>query len=56
MRDPERIDKILGLLRKYWKANPDLRLAQIVGNMSGMQDPYNYEDDDLIKALEKEDK
>ena len=29
MRDPDRIDRILGFLRAYWKAHPDLRLGQI---------------------------
>ena len=31
-RDPERIDAVLTALRTYWEQNPDLRLAQIVGN------------------------
>ena len=31
-RDPERIDTVLDAIRVYWKQNPDLRLAQIVGN------------------------
>ena len=33
MRDPARIDRIIELLRAYWKANPDLRLGQIVTNL-----------------------
>lgn len=32
MRDPKRIDEVLGLLREYWTKKPDLRLCQIIGN------------------------
>jgi hypothetical protein len=34
MRDPARIDRILAALGEYWKANPDLRLGQIVANLT----------------------
>jgi len=34
MRDPKRIDRMLELLAKYWHAEPDLRLGQIVGNFT----------------------
>lgn len=30
MRDPERIDEILGLLGRIWKANPDFRFHQLL--------------------------
>ena len=56
MRDPKRIDRILNLLRAYWTQNPDLRLAQIVGNEvpgSRAGDIYNFEDDKLEAALRK---
>lgn len=53
-RDPARIDRILWLLTKYWRAHPDLRLGQIVGNFTptvrtsvgGAEpgDPYHVED------------
>jgi hypothetical protein len=33
MRDPERIDKVLEVIRIIWKANPDLRLTQLVLNI-----------------------
>lgn len=52
MRDPKRIEKILGLILKVWHKSPDLRLTQLIMNalhMSG--DPYYIEDDDLEKAL-----
>lgn len=34
MRDLKRIDKIVNLLRAYWHAHPDLRLGQIVCNLT----------------------
>lgn len=61
MRDPARIDRVLSLLALYWKANPDLRLGQIVGNFTprcrtsvgGCEpgDPYNVEDGVYEAAL-----
>ena len=30
MRDENRIDRILDVIRGYWKANPDLRLSQVI--------------------------
>ena len=54
MRDPKRIEKVLGILRLYWEANPDLRLGQIVGNVArdvGLG-PYYMEDDILVQVLQ----
>lgn len=57
MRDPNRIPRILNLLRTYWEENPDLRMGQIVVNLTPgrfqresdagwkMMDPYHVEDD-----------
>lgn len=50
MRPSERIDVLLAALRTYWLRNPDLRLGQIVGNLSP-GDPYYVEDDELLDAL-----
>lgn len=52
MRNPDRIDPIVDRLREAWKANPDLRLTQLVWNLAsspGETAPrfYNTEDDDL---------
>ena len=30
MRDPERIEEILTLIRRIWKANPDFRFQQLM--------------------------
>lgn len=56
MRDPKRIPKILGRLRKLWEAHPDLRLGQIVGNAFSYpmkQDPYYVEDEEFISKIEQ---
>jgi len=56
MRDPARIDRILAALGEYWKANPDLRLGQIVVNAArsvGGHDAATFyvEDDAIEQAL-----
>ena len=43
-RDPARIDRICALLRSYWHAHPDLRLGQILGNLTPRRG-YDVEDD-----------
>lgn len=56
MRDPERIDPMLEVLRKIWEANPDLRLAQIISNAArshrAWPDVFSIEDNDLMKGLQ----
>jgi uncharacterized protein YihD (DUF1040 family) len=55
MRDPERIDRILALLAEHWKANPDLRLGQIVVNAArgvrSWPDVFNVEDEIIERGL-----
>lgn len=56
MRDIERIDKLLELLKKYWKQDEnyaDLRLGQILSNIAGNRDVFYLEDDEVIKWLEE---
>jgi uncharacterized protein YihD (DUF1040 family) len=54
MRDPKRIDKILKVVGKYWKANPDLRFGQLILNSAeeGSFDLYYLEDEDILAGLE----
>jgi uncharacterized protein YihD (DUF1040 family) len=55
MRDPKRIPRILKKLLKFWKKNPDLRLAQLVSNLQGAgahQDIFFMEDDYVEIALD----
>jgi len=54
MRDPNRIEPMLSLIREIWYRCPDLRLTQLIMNALKMnQDPYYIEDDNLKKALEE---
>ena len=39
-RDPTRINGVVNKLREVWERNPDLRLAQLVFNVSGATQPY----------------
>jgi hypothetical protein len=52
MRDPKRIEPILGLIREIWYRYPSLRLTQLIMNALEMNsDPYYVEDSKLEKAL-----
>lgn len=51
MRDPKRIPRILTLIERIWKKNPDLRLTQMICNCFPPGDPYYKEDDELEEAL-----
>ncbi|HTR71885.1 MAG TPA: hypothetical protein VMH41_16870 [Mycobacteriales bacterium] len=46
VRDLDRIDRIVDLLREAWHANPDWRLGQLVSNSlgAGVQDVFFPED------------
>jgi hypothetical protein len=51
MRDPARIPKVLAALQAYWDKHPDLRLGQIIVNLSPrklwvLNDGYDPEDPD----------
>ena len=58
MRDPARIHQIVSALEEYWEKNPDLRLCQIIVNLTSKtnfsMDPYYMEDDLFKKLLEEE--
>lgn len=64
MRDPNRIDRMIEILRKYWKNNPDLRLGQIIFNanyhVNHNSDCFYIEDDkleaELVSMLNEENK
>ena len=58
MRDPQRIDEMLQLLRQIWIREPDLRLGQLVFNAARIRDPeiadvYSVEDAVLQKGLRR---
>lgn len=54
MRDPERIDRILEKVGRFWKEVPDWRLGQLVSNLigTGPQDVFHLEDTQLEQALD----
>jgi len=54
MRDPNRIDPIIKLIKEIWYTYPDLRLTQLIMNVLKMnQDPYYVEDEKLYGALKE---
>lgn len=56
MRDPNRIDPLLTKLREIWKKHPDLRLGQLIVNLTNPSKPcpdvFNIEDDELFERLD----
>ena len=53
-RDPERIPKILSLLEKGWRKNPDLRLGQIFENLKHYmrkEDLFYIEDEVITQEI-----
>ena len=60
MRNPERIPEVLKELEEFWKQNPDLRLGQIISNLSyesmRNNDPFYMEDKDLLELLKQKNK
>jgi len=50
-RNPDRIEKTLGIIRKIWSESPDLRLMQLLMNVVGETGAYYIEDDALVAAL-----
>lgn len=51
-RDPGRIDPILEKLAHAWAHAPDLRLGQLLVNLTGRQEPFYVEDDQLEASLD----
>lgn len=51
MRDIKRIPEILAKLQKIWEKYPDMRLAQLLGNIFDHL-PYYMEDEEFIKVIE----
>ena len=53
MRDPNRIEKYLSLLRKVWETYPDWRFGQLIANIApcDVSSPYFFyvEDEDFFE-------
>jgi uncharacterized protein YihD (DUF1040 family) len=56
MRDPERIDQVLAVVREVWHRYPDLRLGQLIVNAVQTEEScsqvYSIEDTALVRKLE----
>jgi hypothetical protein len=50
--DAGRIDRVLLAVSAAWRANPDLRLGQLVVNAAGDSDPFYVEDEELLAGLD----
>lgn len=53
MRDPARIDRILGLIKEIWSQVPDWRLCQLIENVLYQQNIFYVEDTRLEEELLK---
>jgi len=53
MRNSNRINRVLNLIKEIWDKNPDLRLFQLLGNPLSAEDHYYLEDDILENTLKK---
>jgi uncharacterized protein YihD (DUF1040 family) len=55
MRDAERIDRVIAVLRRVWEQQPDLRLGQLVVIAARPEQPcpevFHVEDDALLQGL-----
>jgi hypothetical protein len=51
MRDPKRIPHVLAIVRTAWEKYPEMRLSQLINNLSASKDAYYLEDDALAAKL-----
>ena len=51
MRDPARVNKIIGALHTLWEIHPDMRLGQLVANLCTDEDQFNLEDDEMQERI-----
>lgn len=55
MRDPNRIESILDLLKEVWMQSPDLRLSQLIVNAIRPEQPapqvFYAEDEKVVEGL-----
>lgn len=60
MRNPQRIKEILKELEIFWYNNSNLRLGQIISNLSYElsedNDPFFIEDDNILTLLKNKNK
>ena len=49
MKDPERIDRILGMVGRLWKMHPDVRLHQLLSVVTEYRGDLFYFEDHLLE-------
>jgi uncharacterized protein YihD (DUF1040 family) len=52
MRDPQRIEEVLGMINQIWVKQPDLRFLQLIYNL---QNEFSYKNKDVGKIESIED-
>ena len=52
-RNPKRITGVLAVIKQIWEKDPDLRLMQLLLNVTKIDGAYNLEDDELVKRLKE---
>ena len=54
MRNPKRIPRILSLIQELWQRYPDMRLGQLIVNVSPTHEQYLFyaEDETLEQGLD----
>ena len=53
IRAPQRMEEVLQLVKDVWEQYPDFRLGQLLVNVCGKADLFYVEDEDLVKALQR---
>jgi len=58
MRNPKRIEKIMSIVERIWKKEPDLRFGQIITVIDSLSDNdiFHIEDDEVIELLKQFEK
>jgi uncharacterized protein YihD (DUF1040 family) len=51
--DPDRIKPIIDLLQKQWEEHPQMRLCQLIVNITNNLDPFYVNDDDFKRRLKE---
>lgn len=52
-RVPKRMDEVLRMVKDIWDQYPDFRLGQLLVNVCGKSDLFYVEDENLVKALQR---
>ena len=55
MRDPNRIDEVLAVLKENWEKVPDWRLGQLICNLQSAagNDLFYVEDDQFVELINR---